>query len=148
VMQQRPRSSRESLLSRSLLILIGWQGVMIGALGLVAYGWALNAYGAGTHARTIAMLALVGLQLGHLFNCRSRRSSALTGLFSNAYVWGAASIVVALQLLAVWWPPLTRVLQTVSPNLMDWGIVALTIFIPIVIVEVTKVIARHRAMGT
>ncbi|MDQ3013502.1 MAG: cation-translocating P-type ATPase, partial [Acidobacteriota bacterium] len=62
VMQQRPRSSHESLLSRSLLILIGWQGLMLGALSLAAYGWALNAYGSGPHARTIAMLALVGAQ--------------------------------------------------------------------------------------
>src|SRR6185436_1463803 len=67
VMRQRPRSSHEALLSRSFLMLIGWQGVMLGALGLAAYLWALNSYGNGPHARTIAMLALVGVQLGHLF---------------------------------------------------------------------------------
>ncbi len=148
VMQRSPRSSQESLLSRSLLILIGWQGVMIGAFGLAAYGWALNVYGSGPHARTIAMLALVGLQLGHLFNCRSRTRSALTGLFSNGFVWGAAAIVVVLQLLAVWWSPLARVLQTVSPNAMDRGIIGLTVLTPVVIVEITKLIARRTAIET
>jgi len=143
VMQQRPRSSHEALLSRSLLILIGWQGLMLGALGLAAYSWALNSYGSGPHARTIAMLVLVGGQLGHLFNCRSRTHSAMEGLFSNGFVWGAAAIVVVLQLLAVWWPPLTRVLQTVSPNAMDWWIIGLTVLTPVVIVEITKLIARR-----
>ena len=144
VMQKRPRSSSESLLSRSLLILISWQGVMLGAFGLGAYLWALDAYGAGAHARTIAMLALVGAQLGHLFNCRSRTRSALEGLFRNVFVWGAVFIVIVLQLLAVWWEPLTRVLETVAPNSQDWGIVSLAVFGPIIIVELTKFIARHK----
>ncbi len=148
VMQQRPRSSHESLLSRSLLILISWQGVMLGVFGLATYLWALEAYGAGPHARTIAMLALVGAQLGHLFNCRSRTRSALTGLFRNGFIWGAAAIVVALQLLAVWWSPLARVLQTVSPNALDWGIIGLTVLAPVVIVEITKFSARRRARKT
>lgn len=148
VMQQRPRSSHEALLSRSFLILIGWQGLMLGALGLAAYSWALTSYGSGPHARTIAMLALVGIQLGHLFNCRSRTHSAIKGLFSNGFVWGAAAIVVVLQLLAVWWSPLTRVLQTVSPNAMDWGIIGLAVLAPVVIVETSKLIVRRKAIET
>ncbi len=147
VMQQRPRSSQESLLSRSLLLLISWQGVMLGALGLAAYLWALNAYGAGPHARTIAMLALIGAQLGQLFNCRSRSRSALTGLFSNGFVWGAVAMVVGLQLLAVWWQPLARLLHTVVPNSMDWGIITLAVLAPVVIVEITKLIARRMIGG-
>jgi Ca2+-transporting ATPase len=145
VMQQRPRSSHEALLSRSFLFLIGWQGALLGLLSLMVYLWALNTYGNGEHARTMAMLALVGVQLGHLFNCRSRRHSALTGLFTNGFIWGAVAIVVVLQLLAVWWSPLTRVLHTVAPNPLDWGIVALTMLVPVVIVELTKFSARHRA---
>jgi Ca2+-transporting ATPase len=148
VMRQRPRSSHEALLSRSFLMLIGWQGVMLGALGLAAYLWALNSYGNGPHARTIAMLALVGVQLGHLFNCRSRTRSAMEGLFSNGFVWGAAAIVVVLQLVAVWWSPLTQVLQTVAPNAMDWGIIGLTVIVPIVIVEITKLIVRRTEIET
>lgn len=144
VMQQRPRSSREALLSRSFLFLIGWQGTMLGVLSLVVYLWALNTYGSGEHARTMAMLALVGVQLGHLFNCRSRSHSSLTGLFTNGFIWGAVAIVIVLQLLAVLWSPLTRVLHTVAPNPMDWGIIALTMFVPVVIVELTKLIARRK----
>ena len=147
VMQQHPRSSTESLLSRSLLILISWQGVMLGAFGLAAYLWALNSYGTGAHARTIAMLALVGAQLGHLFNCRSRSRSVLTGLFTNGYVWGAAAMVIGLQLLAVWWSPLARVLQTVAPNPTDWWVVVLAVLAPVVIVEITKFSARRSIKG-
>lgn len=148
VMQQRPRSSHDALLSRAFLLLIGWQGVMLGALSLAVYSWALTAYGSGPHARTMAMLALVGVQLGHLFNCRSRTHSALAGFFRNGFIWGAAAMVVGLQLLAVWWSPLRRVLQTVAPNALDWGIISLAVLAPVVIVEITKCIARCTARDT
>ena len=44
------------------LVLIGWQGAMLGAINLAAYAWALGRYGAGAHARTIALLVLVSGQ--------------------------------------------------------------------------------------
>ena len=148
VMQRPPRSPQAALLSRPFLILIGWQGVMVAAIILAAYGWALSAYGAGAHAQTIALFAVVGVQLGHMFNCRSRTRSALEGLFSNGFVWGAAAIVIVLQLLAIWLSPLARVLRTVPPTAMDWGIIGLTVLAPIVIVEITKFIARRTAIET
>jgi Ca2+-transporting ATPase len=146
VMQRPPRSPKTALLSRPFLILIGWQGLMVGAIILAAYGWALSAYGAGAHAQTIALFAVVGVQLGHIFNCRSRTRSAIEGLFSNGFVWGAVALVVALQLLTIWWPPLARVLRTVPLTAMDWGIIGLTVLAPVVIVEIMKVIARRSAI--
>ncbi len=148
VMQHPPRSPKAALLSRPFLVLIAWQGVMVAAIILAAYGWALSAYGGGAHAQTIALFAVVGVQLGHMFNCRSRTRSALEGLFSNGFVWGAAGIVIVLQLLAIWLSPLARVLRTVPPTAMDWGIIGLTVLAPIVIVEITKFIARRTAIET
>ena len=72
----------------------------------------------------------------------------MEGLFSNGFVWGAAAIVIVLQLLAIWLSPLARVLRTVPPTAMDWGIIGLTVLAPVVIVETTKFIARRRASET
>lgn len=137
-MNRKPHSPSEAMLSRKFMFLIFWQGVMLATIALGAYLWALNEYGEGKHARTIALLALVGVQLGHFFNCRSRIRSAFSRFFSNPYIFVAAGIVIALQLFAVYFPPLARILDTVPPNKIDFVVVILSIILPIIIVEITK----------
>jgi Ca2+-transporting ATPase len=144
IMKERPRDPARSLLSEKLLILIGWQAAMIAALGLGAYMWALQIYGPGAHSRTIALLAIIGAELGHMFNCRSRTRSAFDGLFRNPYIWIAAVIVVSLQLLAVYVSPLARVLGTIRPSETDWLVVILCSVAPVLIVEATKAVVRWK----
>jgi len=147
VMRHRPHSQRSGLLSKPFLVLIGWQGVMLAAINLSAYAWALGRYGAGAHARTIALLVLVSGQLGHLFNCRSRIHSAFDGVTHNPYIWMAAGSMIVLQLLAVYFAPLTHVLDLVPPAGIDWIVTAIAAMVPVVIVEATKAFARRRARG-
>ena len=109
---------------------------------LAAYVWALNTYGAGAHARTIALLALISAQLGHLFNCRSRTRSAFDGFFRNPFIFAAVAIVIGLQLLAIYCAPLARILDIVQPTMRDWLVAGLLVILPIVIVETAKTIAR------
>jgi Ca2+-transporting ATPase len=142
IMKQSPRDPKRSLLSARLVILIAWQAAMIAALALAAYMWALNVYGPGPHARTIALFALIGAQLGHTFNCRSRTRSAFDGLLRNPFILIASVIVISLQLLAVYFSPLTRVLGTVRPSETDWLVILVCSLAPILIVEATKTITR------
>jgi len=144
IMNQPPRSSRTTLLSKPFLVLIAWQSAMLGALGLGAYIWALQMYGPGGHSRTIALFALVAVQLGHMFNCRSRSRSAFEGLFRNPFIWLATLIVVLLQLLAVYFTPLSQVLGTVKPSAMDWAVVCGCGLLVVGIVEVAKLVFRLR----
>lgn len=91
---------------------------MLAVIVLGAYMWALEVYGPGPHSRTIALFALVAVQLGHTFNCRSRTRSAFDGIFSNPFLWIAVLIVVILQLLAVYFSPLASVLGRLSHRLL------------------------------
>jgi Ca2+-transporting ATPase len=147
IMNRPPRSSRTSFLSKPFLILIGWQAVMLAAIALGAYMWALQMYGEGSHSRTIALFALVSVQLGHTFNCRSRRRSAFDGIFSNPFILIAVVIVVGLQLLAAYFAPLASVLGTVAPSATDWIVITSCGLLTIGIVEVAKLVGteRHRA---
>src|SRR6185369_9436726 len=138
IMQQPPRSSHTSLLSKPFLVLIGWQAVMLAAIVLGAYLWALETYGPGPHSRTIALFALVSVQLGHMFNCRSRTRSATDGIFANPFLWIASLIVVILQLFAVYLSPLAAVLGTVKPSATDWIVICSCGLLTIGIVEVAK----------
>lgn len=145
IMKQPPRSSHSTLLSKPFLILIGWQSLMLAALCLGAYLWALQTYGPGTHARTIALFALVFVQLGHTFNCRSRTRSAFDGLFRNRFLWFAAFIVVLLQLSAIYFQPLAAILDTTKPSLIDWVVISGCGLLTIAIVEVTKLFLPQRS---
>ncbi|HSE20066.1 MAG TPA: HAD-IC family P-type ATPase [Pyrinomonadaceae bacterium] len=148
LMKQPPRDPHVRLLSRNFMTLIGWQAVMLAALALAAYAWALQSYGAGARARTVALFALIGVQLGHMFNCRSRTRSAFNTLFTNPFIWLASFIVIVLQLLAIYVSPLARVLGTVHLSQTDWLIVSFCVLAPIVIVELTKAAVRWKRTMT
>lgn len=144
VMKQQPRDPSTSLLSKNLLILIGWQAIMIALLALAAYTWALRTYGPGAHARTVALFAIIGAQLGHMFNCRSRTRSALDGIFNNPFIWIATLVVVLLQLLAIYFSPLADVLGTHHLSDVDWMVVGFSAVVPIIVVETSKAAVRWR----
>jgi Ca2+-transporting ATPase len=142
-MLRRPRSPTESLLSLRFMFLVGWQGAMLAGLTLIAYVWALSTYGEGAHARTVGLFTLVGVQLGHLFNCRSRTRSAFSGFFSNPFIFVSVAIVVGLQLLAVFNPFLADLLGLENPNLIDWIVIGVATVSPVPIVEISKAFARR-----
>ena len=139
-MKRRPRPPGQTILSRRFLTLIGWQGVMLAAISILTYVWALNAYGEGPHARTMALLSIVGVQLGHMFNCRSRTRSVFRGFFTNPYIFVAAGLMIGLQTLALCVTPIARVLELTLPNPLDIGVVVGCCFLPILVVEFTKAI--------
>ena len=145
--RMRGHRQRGDLLSRSFLMLIGWQGVMLALVALAAYVWALRTYGEGAHARTMALTALVAVQLGHTFNCRSRVASALSGLFDNLHIWAASATVIALQVFAIAFGPLARLLGLTSLVFADVVVLGACVLIPIGIVEVQKVVVRSRVSG-
>ena len=144
LMRQPPRDPAESILSRSFFFLISWQGALLAGLCLVTYGWSLERYGPGDHARTIALMSLIGCQVGHLFNCRSRTQSALAGLFRNRWLWLSLLLVGLLQGLAIEYAPLAEMLGTVTLTLADLWVVGATVFVPILVVEVIKWVGRSR----
>ncbi len=144
-MNRKPRSPSETMLSKPFMFLIFWQGAMLAAIALAAYLWALREYGEGRQARTVAMLALVGVQLGHFFNCRSTTRSVFRNFFSNPYIFVAAAMVIALQALAVYFPPLARILDTAPPNKYDLAVIGLTVILPVIIVEIYKFLPSKRS---
>lgn len=144
-MRQRPRPPNDSLISRRFLFLISWQGVLQAAIALLVYIWALGAYGEGPHSRTMALMAIVGSQLGHMFNCRSRTRSAFNGFFSNPYIFVAAASMVLLQIMAIYLAPLARILETTVPNAIDYAVIGASVILPIIIVEITKAFSNRRS---
>ncbi len=145
ILEQPPRPPTETLVSRSFLGQIAWQAGLLAAITLSIYGWALQQYGAGDLARTVALMSMVGVQIGQMFNCRSRTRSAFEGLARNPYLFAATAAVLLLQLLALAFTPLRNLLGLEVPPVSAWLVLALSAPLPIAIVELAKGFGRRRA---
>jgi Ca2+-transporting ATPase len=144
-MKRPPHSPNEALLSKDFMLLIFWKGVIYSSIVLGAYYWALSNYGEGAHARTVALLSLVAVQVGNLFNCRSRSRSAFSRFFSNPYIFAAVAISIFLQFLAIYFSPLAGILDTAVPNKIDYLVIFASLILPVIIVETMKFFSRRRS---
>jgi Ca2+-transporting ATPase len=151
VMKRPPRDPKESLLPLRFIVLIVWQGLLLTSVTLVAFGIGMHWHGDDgdglRRATTMAFMTLALSQVFHVFNARSQTRSAFTDrLFTNAWLWGAVGMCLALQAAAVYVPILQRVLRTVPPTLPEWGVIAVCSLLPVVVVELVK-LAQRIAIG-
>ena len=139
LMQRPPRHPQAPLLTRALLQRVMLVGLMIlgVAFGLFAWGEARGASVA--EARTMAVNAIVIVQLFYLLNCRSLpRSIFEIGVFSNRWVVGGVALMLALQLLFTYVPVMNTVLSSAPMSLPAWGLAALAGLAAYLVVEVEK----------
>jgi len=153
MMRLPPHDPKAPLLPARLLVLIGWQGVLLAAVTLLAFFLGMRMHGSEgeglKHAITVAFMTLALAQVAHVFSSRSKTRSAFeAGLFKNGWLWGAVAVCVALQVAAVYVPFLRVILRTVPLGAKDWGVVAGCSLLPLAVVEVVKFIQRHLARGT
>jgi len=147
VMKRPPRDPQESLLTPSFVGLIVWQGLLLTGVTLLAFGIGMHWHGAEGDglraATTMAFMTLALAQVFHAFNARSQRRSAFTDrLFTNGWLWAAVAMCLVLQAAAVYVPLLQKVLDTAPPSLVDWGVIAGCSLLPVLVVELVKLIQR------
>ena len=125
LMNKPPRPAGESVLTPRM-----WQGiVLVGVVMAVGTLAILDASlpkgfiaGSGSlaYAQTMAFTTLVLFQMFNVLNARSDDRSVFTSLFSNAWLWGAIVVSVALQVVVVYTPFLQRAFGTVALDGGDW----------------------------
>lgn len=137
IMEQPPRKKDESLFANGLGIGAVYQGIMIGALTLIAYAIG-NAVSPDT-AKTMAFLTLAFSQLFHSFNARSNNSLFKVGLFKNKWIIGAFA-VSALLMAAVVFTPASVVFGLSALTGKQIASVVLLSVAPLFICEIVKLI--------
>jgi Ca2+-transporting ATPase len=146
-MRRPPRDPREPLLNRAFAGLIVRQGALLAAATLFAFWVGMRWYGSDgaglRHAVTIAFMTLALAQVAHALSARSQRRSAFDArLLTNGWLWAAMGVCVLMQLAAVYWPFLQRVLRTTPLTVADWGLVAGCALGPVLAVELAKLVRR------
>jgi P-type Ca2+ transporter type 2C len=125
-MQRPPRPPTERVITGRMWRGIFFVGVVMAAGTLYILDASLPGGlvdGAGTlrHAQTMAFTTLMLFQQFNLFNARSDRESAIHGLFTNAWLWGAIVVSVLLQVAVVYTPFLQRAFSTEALSASDWA---------------------------
>ncbi len=153
IMQQPPRDPKEALLTPRFVGVIVWQGFLLAASALVVFGVGLHWYGMTEEGQrrvsTLVFMTLALSQTVHALSVRSQTQSAFgRRLFSNGWLWLAMGICVGLQMAAVYSPLLQRVLSTVAPAPADWALIAVGSLLPLLVVELLKLLRRLRPPST
>lgn len=154
IMQRKPKPKSEGLFANGLWVQIILQGVMFGALSLIAYqigyhtglnGMGLSEADAVSAGRTMAFLTLALSQVFHGFNMRSAKSLFRIGFFTNKYMNLAALGAVALLAVTALVPPVADIFGLILLQPLCYLWVFLLSLVPIVVLEIVKALklARH-----
>ena len=139
IMRRPPRRPGAPILTSGLLrriVLVG--GIILaGAFGL--YELALAQGFSIAQARTVAVNAVVMIEIFYLLNCRSLVGSVFQiGVFSNRWVVWSILAMLALQALFTYAPFMNEVMSSAPISLMAWLEILLLGLISFVVVELEK----------
>ncbi|MBN2260049.1 MAG: cation-translocating P-type ATPase [Clostridiales bacterium] len=134
-----PRSKSESIFSDGLIYKIGIEGLIIGFISFVVFIYGLQFD--LTVARTMTFLTISFSQLIHSINVRSDKSIIFVkGLFTNKYSLLAIAISSLLQFFILVFPFTQKIFKVTMLNPSQFAIVFIFSFIPLLIIEIYKLI--------
>ena len=143
IMNRKPGNSRKGLFADGLWSKIITEGILIGALTLVAFSIGNKWYGLEV-GRTMAFVAIGVLELVHSFNIKSDKSIFKVGILENKFLLGSFILGVFVQTIVVIIPMLANIFKLVPLNFIQWGITLLISIIPIPVIELQKKINASR----
>jgi Ca2+-transporting ATPase len=146
IMKRPPRKPSASILSRELVwrVLLVGVLILIGAFGL--FELELVSGASLAQARTVAVNAVVMIEIFYLLNCRSLTHSMFRiGVFSNPWVVIGIAVMILLQLAFTYIPLMNTWLSSAPISLDAWVRILLVSLASYLIVELEKWLRRRKA---
>ena len=149
IMQRRPRSPDDPIVSRYLLWRIIFVSILIAAEVMIFFNHRLSAWEDIEAARTIAVNILVAGELFYLFNTRFLESSSLglKGLLGNRKVFLAVAVLILFQIGFTYLEIANRLLGTKPLPAAEWVWIlgaGLGVFL---LVELEKTLVKRLGRG-
>jgi magnesium-transporting ATPase (P-type) len=145
VMRRPPRPPNEPLITRVMLSRIIYVSLLMIALTFAVYEWELMRGQSLEVARTAAVNMLVFGELVYLFNVRHFTAPTMTRhtLYGNPVAFWASLILIGLQLLFTYAPPMQALFHTSGLDLQAWGLIlVLSVFAFFAVVAEKRVLRR------
>ena len=145
VMHRPPRPPAEPLITRVLFARIVFVGVLMTALTFAVFYWELARGHALETARTAAVNMLVFCELVYLFTTRSFSAPALNSamMYGNPAAFWSSSVLIVLQILFTYVPPLQQAFQTTALDARSWLSIAALATVMFFTVEAEKWLLRR-----
>lgn len=164
IMNRKPLKPKQGVFTKGMTFRVIYQGIMIGVLTLVAFiiGLAtpenelpvVNITEANGIVRTLsaeevkveigqamAFTVLALSELVHVFNIRNNKKSILkTGIFNNSKLILATAVSAGLMLIVLFVPALRNIFSIPVLPAMNILETVILVFIPIVVVEIFKLL--------
>ena len=140
IMRRKPIPANIGIFTKGRIFRVGYQGLMIGTLTLLAYRIGIHEDPSNVViGQTMAFAVLSLSQLVHVFNIRSKTQSIFkTGILSNMYLVYAVLISFVMMIGVLFIPFLQKIFKVVTLSPRDILIVIGLSFMPIIIVELFK----------
>ena len=142
LIKDKPRGNNESILTKSFIGEVGFQGVLIAIVTMFAFhkGLAINA----ATGMTMAFSTLCLARLWHGFNSRGKQSIFKLGLTTNVFTIGAF-VIGALLLMCILFVPFLANAFAVAPLTgAQVGLIWLLSIVPTVIIQIKKIICDNK----
>ncbi len=101
-----------------------------------------------TKAWTMSLTLLAAFQWANAWNCRSEDKSIFElNFLANKFLLGATTIVISLQMFAIYNPMMQKILHTTAISLRDWLIIIPISLTIILVEEVRKLFQRYKNLS-
>lgn len=154
IMKRQPRDPKQGLFTKGMTWRILYQGFTIGLISLVAYllgkhdGVAMGMERPELLGQTMAFAVLAFSQLIHVRNLHSNRySSFQTSILSNKALLGAIFTSAALMFAVMLIPALRIMFGLVEMDSTHWLYVLGLSLVPVVVVELMKLLRINTSKG-
>ncbi|AWK51186.1 calcium-translocating P-type ATPase, PMCA-type [Clostridium beijerinckii] len=146
VMDYPPRNPKESLFANHMGLFLGLNGVLIGAVTLIAFKVGERLYmNSLVHAQTLAFVVLSFSQLFFSLSMRSKEKSLFRiGFFTNKYLLASILLGILIQFFIIIIPFFAQVFNVFTLNARDWILVTFISLIPFVVNELFKLIKYRK----
>jgi Ca2+-transporting ATPase len=151
-MDRKVVKNKESILGKSNITLILWQGMFITAGALVMYFIGPKLFDTRNliHDREIfqtsVFTTLVLTQLLHAYNFRFNNTGLFRkGLFANKFLNLSFAVSMLLQAAIIYVPFLQKVFRTAALSLSQWGVVIICSVVPVLLISlINRIISAKR----
>ena len=141
ILKEKPRNSKESILTKDYMIQIGLEGLLIAIFTLIAFYIGLESNNELVPA-TMAFSTLCLARLFHGFNCRGKQSIFKLGLFSNKYSIYAFVTGLVLFNSVLFIPPLQKLFEIAPLNRTLVAYIYILAFMPTLFIQIYKVFTK------
>ncbi|RDU24634.1 cation-translocating P-type ATPase [Anaerosacchariphilus polymeriproducens] len=141
IMEEKPRKMNTPILDKSFGVTVLIEGTLIALSTMTAFHLGLS-YGDPLVASTMAFATLCLSRLLHSFNSRSKESVFKIGFFTNKYLLLSVAIGYLLLKIVLIFEPIKDTFEVASLSGEQYAIVYLLSFMPLVVVQVYKLIFK------